>query len=209
MWSRMKFEKKFSVTIPWPKIVNKRNKLKGYIHTIFKKITDQNWFFLSRTIGILIIEKSQHMHFTFLQFFLLLWQAKEPWENTPEEKMSLAKHHKDKGTDCFKVAFHFPVHFVNVDTPRFLQCSLSSLPDCCEVLLKSKSHLSYSNHQICSYFSYSNPGTGTWPKCMSCVASVCCLSAALCSKLQFVWYEPSQYSCMWTYVNLGENAGGV
>ncbi|CAH3148068.1 unnamed protein product [Pocillopora meandrina] len=29
-------------------------------------------------------------------------KAKEPWETTPEEKMSLAKHHKDKGTDCFK-----------------------------------------------------------------------------------------------------------
>lgn len=54
--------------------------------------------------------------------------------------MSLAKHHKDKGTDCFKVAFHFPAHFVNVDSPRFLQCSLSSFPDCREVLLKSKSH---------------------------------------------------------------------
>lgn len=80
------------------------------------------------------------MHFTFLQYFLLLWQAKEPWETTPEEKMSLAKHHRDKGTDCFKVAFHFPAHFVHVDTPRFLQCSLSSFPDCREVLLKSKSH---------------------------------------------------------------------
>jgi len=35
-------------------------------------------------------------------YFLLL-QAKEPWETTPEEKMSLAIHHKAKGTDCFKV----------------------------------------------------------------------------------------------------------
>ena len=121
------------------KLLTKETSWRG-IHSIFQKITDQNWFFLSRTIGILIIEKSQHMHFTFLQFFLLLWQAKEPWETTPEEKMSLAKHHKDKGTDCFKVAFHFPAHFVNVDTPRFLQCSLSSFPDCREVLLKSKSH---------------------------------------------------------------------
>ena len=30
-------------------------------------------------------------------------QAKDPWETTPEEKMSLALHHKAKGTDCFKV----------------------------------------------------------------------------------------------------------
>lgn len=30
-------------------------------------------------------------------------QAKDSWETTPEEKMSLALHHKAKGTDCFKV----------------------------------------------------------------------------------------------------------
>ena len=30
-------------------------------------------------------------------------QAKEPWETSPEEKVTLAKHHKTKGTDCFKV----------------------------------------------------------------------------------------------------------
>ncbi|PFX15843.1 Peptidyl-prolyl cis-trans isomerase FKBP62 [Stylophora pistillata] len=29
-------------------------------------------------------------------------KAKEPWETIPEDKMSLAKHHKEKGTDCFK-----------------------------------------------------------------------------------------------------------
>ncbi|XP_020604749.1 peptidyl-prolyl cis-trans isomerase FKBP5-like [Orbicella faveolata] len=30
-------------------------------------------------------------------------KAKDSWETTPEEKMSLALHHKAKGTDCFKV----------------------------------------------------------------------------------------------------------
>lgn len=29
-------------------------------------------------------------------------KAKDSWETTPEEKMSLALHHKAKGTDCFK-----------------------------------------------------------------------------------------------------------
>lgn len=29
-------------------------------------------------------------------------KAKEPWETTPGEKVTLAKHHKAKGTDCFK-----------------------------------------------------------------------------------------------------------
>lgn len=31
-------------------------------------------------------------------------KAKEPWETSPEEKVTLAKHHKTKGTDCFKAS---------------------------------------------------------------------------------------------------------
>lgn len=30
-------------------------------------------------------------------------QAKEPWQSTPEEKLAIARHHKTKGTDCYKV----------------------------------------------------------------------------------------------------------
>ncbi|KAL9984543.1 hypothetical protein ACROYT_G006848 [Oculina patagonica] len=33
---------------------------------------------------------------------LSFFKAKEPWETTSEEKVSLALHHKAKGTDCFK-----------------------------------------------------------------------------------------------------------
>ncbi|XP_068743975.1 FK506-binding protein-like isoform X2 [Montipora capricornis] len=29
-------------------------------------------------------------------------KAKDPWHTTPEEKLTVAKHHKAKGTDCFK-----------------------------------------------------------------------------------------------------------
>ena len=37
---------------------------------------------------------------TVIKYYL---QAKEPWETTSDEKVSLALHHKAKGTDCFKV----------------------------------------------------------------------------------------------------------
>lgn len=30
-------------------------------------------------------------------------QAKEPWQSTSEEKLTIARHHKAKGTDCYKV----------------------------------------------------------------------------------------------------------
>jgi len=43
-------------------------------------------------------ESDLHCEIELLSFF----KAKEPWETTPEEKMSLAIHHKAKGTDCFK-----------------------------------------------------------------------------------------------------------
>ena len=43
-------------------------------------------------------------------FFFAL-QAKDPWETTPEEKMSLALHHKAKGTDCFKVELPLRLNF--------------------------------------------------------------------------------------------------
>ena len=36
-------------------------------------------------------------------------QAKEPWQSTPEEKLTIARHHKTKGTDCYKVK---PLKFV-------------------------------------------------------------------------------------------------
>ncbi|XP_068744042.1 peptidyl-prolyl cis-trans isomerase FKBP5-like isoform X2 [Montipora capricornis] len=31
-------------------------------------------------------------------------KAKDPWHTTPEEKLTVAKHHKAKGTDCFKAS---------------------------------------------------------------------------------------------------------
>lgn len=31
-------------------------------------------------------------------------KAKDPWHTTPEEKVTVAKHHKAKGTDCFKAS---------------------------------------------------------------------------------------------------------
>lgn len=36
-------------------------------------------------------------------------QAKEPWQSTPEEKLTIARHHKTKGADCYKVK---PLKFV-------------------------------------------------------------------------------------------------
>ena len=41
--------------------------------------------------------------------FSILLQAKEPWQSTSEEKLTIARHHKTKGTDCYKVK---PLKFV-------------------------------------------------------------------------------------------------
>ena len=42
-------------------------------------------------------------NFEFYFSFSILMQAKEPWQSTPEEKLAIARHHKTKGTDCYKV----------------------------------------------------------------------------------------------------------
>ncbi|XP_074614566.1 FK506-binding protein-like [Acropora palmata] len=34
---------------------------------------------------------------------LSFFKAKEPWQSTSEEKLTIARHHKTKGTDCYKV----------------------------------------------------------------------------------------------------------
>ncbi|KAK2565122.1 Peptidyl-prolyl cis-trans isomerase FKBP62 [Acropora cervicornis] len=33
---------------------------------------------------------------------LSFFKAKEPWQSTSEEKLTIARHHKTKGTDCYK-----------------------------------------------------------------------------------------------------------